>query len=69
MKKSIFLIFAAILCATSAWAADMNSAEIYYDNTASQWSDVQLFVGKNDWNSINPMKKISNTNNFRRKAR
>jgi hypothetical protein len=42
----------------------MNSAEIYYDNTASQWSDVQLFVGKNDWNSINPMKKISNTNNL-----
>ena len=64
MKKSIFLFFAAILCATSAWAADMNSAEIYYDNTASQWPDVQLFVGKSDWNSINPMKKISNTNNL-----
>ncbi len=64
MKKSIFLFFAAILCASSVWAADMNSAEIYYDNTASQWSDVQLFVGKSDWNSINPMKKISNTNNL-----
>ena len=64
MKKSIFLFFAAILCASSVWAADMSSAEIYYDNTASQWSDVQLFVGKSDWNSINPMKKISNTNNL-----
>ena len=64
MKKSIFLFFAAILCATSAWAYDASSAEIYYDNTKSQWSDVQLFIGKSDWNSINPMTKITNTNNL-----
>ena len=64
MKKSIFLFFAAILCSVSAWAADANSAEIYYDNTKSQWPDVQLFIGKSDWNSINPMTKIANTNNL-----
>lgn len=64
MKKSIFLFFAAILCSVSAWAYDASSAEIYYDNTKSQWSDVQLFIGKSDWNSINPMTKITNTNNL-----
>ena len=63
MKKSIFLFFAAILCATSAWAYTISSAKIYYDDSNSQWgSDVVVAFDKSDGGAVFAMTKIANTN-------
>ena len=61
MKKSIFLFFAAILCATSAWAADVaKNTIIYFDNSVSQWNYQFHYFTINDdygWK----MTKVDNT--------
>ena len=63
MKKSIFLFFAALLCATSAWAYTISSAKIYYDDSNSQWgSDGVVAFDKSDGGAVFAMTKIANTN-------
>ena len=48
MKKSIFLFFAAILCATSAWAGPTFSGGYVYFHNKGGWNDSnkQLCIGK-----------------------
>ena len=61
MKKSIFLFFAAILCATSAWAADVaKNTIIYFDNSVSQWNYQFHYFTIND-NYGWKMTKVDNT--------
>ena len=62
MKKSIFLFFAAILCATSAWAADLTANYYIYFEKPSDWSNVSFLIGHNTYSSGYNMTKISNTN-------
>ena len=62
MKKSIFLFFAAILCATSAWAHNLAANQYVYFEKPSDWEAAQLLIGKNDWSEGYTMTKISNTN-------
>lgn len=62
MKKSIFLFFAAILCATSAWAADLTANYYIYFEKPSDWSNVSFLIGHNTYSIGYNMTKISNTN-------
>lgn len=43
------------------WGADASSATFIYDNTASNWSDVQLMIGHGSYSSVYGMTNISNT--------
>ena len=45
-------------------AADASSARIYFDNTKTGWSYVQLVGGHSSWSSGTALSKISNTNNL-----
>ena len=45
-------------------ATDASSANIYYDNTLSAWSDVQLFIGHSSWSAVESMTKLTNSNNL-----
>ena len=64
MKKSIFLIFAAILCATSAWAG-VKGGEIYFDAYTSKWtsnlSTVEYVISHDSYSKWFKMANISNT--------
>ena len=61
MKKSIFLFFAAILCASSVWAADVaKNTVIYFDNSVSQWNYQFHYFTIND-NYGWKMTKVDNT--------
>ena len=66
MKKSIFLFFATLLCATSAWGATFNGGYIYFHNKGN-WSDnsKQLCLGRdqweNDWTETRTMTVVTNT--------
>ena len=62
MKKSIFLFFAAILCATSAWAFNVTANYYVYFEKPSDWSNVSLLLGHGSWSQGYNMSKISNTN-------
>ena len=62
MKKSIFLFFAAILCATSAWAHDLAANQYVYFEKPSDWTQVSLLLGHNTYSIGYNMTKISNTN-------
>ena len=64
MKKSIFLFFAAILCATSAWAYDLAKGAYVYFEKPSDWTAnyVAFMIGHNTWSTAYNMTKISNTN-------
>lgn len=64
MKKSIFLFFAAILCATSAWAYDLAKGAYVYFEKPSDWTAnyVAFMIGHNTWSAAYNMTKISNTN-------
>ena len=53
MKKSIFLFFAAILCATNAFALsdsqswyDGNKPYLYFNNTNAKYNGVSLIQGR-----------------------
>jgi hypothetical protein len=61
MKKSIFLFFAAILCATSAWAG-INGYYIYFEKPSS-WTSAttQFMVGHSGWSAGYKMTAIANT--------
>ena len=76
MKKSIFLFFAAILCATNAFALsdsqswyDGNKPYLYFNNTNAKYNGVSLIQGRQwTWGSGGigssgyGMTKIDNTN-------
>ena len=62
MKKSIFLFFAAILCAMSASAKNVTKPRIYYDNSNTSYSSVAFVVGHNSYSRCYKLTKISNTN-------
>ena len=61
MKKSIFLFFAAILCATSAWAG-ISGYYIYFEKPSS-WTSAttQFMVGHSGWSAGYKMTAIANT--------
>lgn len=64
LLKSIFISLILLVGVTNAWAADASNAIVYYDNTASNWSDVQILIGHNTWSSVYTLSKISGTNNL-----
>ena len=68
MKKSIFLFFAAILCATSAWAGPTFSGGYVYFHNKGGWNDSnkQLCIGKgtsgnSSYTSTYTMAAVKNT--------
>lgn len=64
MKKSIFLFFAAILCAIGAKAFDQSAVDLYFDNSTSQWSECYVYIGHNNnngWVSCYTMSRVSGT--------
>ena len=62
MKKSIFLFFAAILCATSAWGYNLPANYYIYFEKPTSWTQACLLIGKGDYSEGRQMTKISNTN-------
>ena len=69
MKKSIFLFFAAILCATSAWAHTLAKDSRIWFAKPSDWTlaTTQLFIGHGSWSQGYTMSKITNTNLYYKK--
>ena len=62
MKKSIFLFFAAILCAMTANAAYNQSAkDLYFDNSEAKWSSCYVYIGKGDYTSCYPLTRVPGT--------
>ena len=61
MKKSIFLFFAAILCAMTANAYDQAAVDLYFDNSTSQWSECYVSVGHTSWTAFYDMERVSGT--------
>ena len=70
MKKltkflAVFLLM--LLISPNAWAWSIDNAEIYYDNSYTQWEHVQFVVEKSDGSAGFGMQKIANTNLFYKK--
>ena len=61
MKKSIFLIFAAILCTMSAWALNQSNVDLYFDNSTAQWESCNVYIGHGSYTSCYAMKRVSGT--------
>ena len=61
MKKSIFLIFAAILCAMTANAYDQAAKDLYFDNSEAKWSSCYVYIGKGDYTSCYPLTRVPGT--------
>ena len=61
MKKSIFLIFAAILCTMSAWAFNQSNVDLYFDNSTAQWGSCNVYIGHGSYTSCYAMKRVSGT--------
>ena len=66
MGKRIAIVLTLLLTLGigQAWASDANNARIYFDNTNSKWTYVQLVGGHNTWSSGTALTKITNTNNL-----
>ena len=68
MKKSIFLFFAAIMCASSVWGASsplyVNYPYVYLDNSSLNWTGCNVVVGHDGYSRGYLMKKIDGTNLF-----
>ena len=68
MKKSIFLFFATLLCATSAWGATWPLAVdypyVYLDNSSLNWDGCNVVVGHDSYSYGYLMNKIEGTNLF-----
>ena len=63
MKKSIFLFFAAILCATSTWAG-VSGGDVYFDPYSSGWgnvSSIEYVISHDGYSRWYKMSNISNT--------
>ena len=61
MKKSIFLFFAAILCAMTANAYNQEAVDLYFDNSTSQWANCYVSVGHTSWTAFYDMERVSGT--------
>lgn len=61
MKKSIFLFFAAILCAMTAKAYDQAAVDLYFDNSTSKWANCYVSVGHTGWTAFYDMQRVSGT--------
>ena len=62
MKKSIFLFFAAILCAMNSFAHDLSAGQYVYFEKPNDWSQVSLLLGHSTYSVGYNMTKINNTN-------
>lgn len=58
------ILILLLMGVNNAQAADASNAIVYYDNTASNWSDVQILIGHSTWSSVYTLSKISGTNNL-----
>ena len=58
------ILILLLMGVNNAWAVDASNAIVYYDNTASNWSDVQILIGHSTWSSVYTLSKISGTNNL-----
>ena len=61
MKKSIFLLFAAILCAMSANAFNQSNVDLYFDNSTSKWENCYVYIGHDTYTSCFDMTRVSGT--------
>lgn len=61
MKKSIFLFFAAILCAIGAKAFDQPAVDLYFDNSTSRWENCYVYIGHDSHTSCYSMTRVSGT--------
>ena len=61
MKKTIFLFFAAILCAMTANAYDQSAVDLYFDNSEAKWSSCYVYIGHSTWTSCYPLTRVSGT--------
>ena len=61
MKNSIFLFFAAILCAMTANAYDQSAVDLYFDNSEAKWSSCYVYIGHSTWTSCYPLTRVSGT--------
>lgn len=58
------ILILLLMGVNNAQASDASNAIVYYDNTASNWSDVQILIGHSTWSSVYTLSKISGTNNL-----
>ena len=61
MKKSIFLFFAAILCAMTANAYNQSAKDLYFDNSEAKWNSCYVYIGHGTWTSVYPLTRVSGT--------
>ena len=61
MKKSIFLFFAAILCAMTANAYNQSAKDLYFDNSEAKWEKCFVYIGKSDYTSCYDMTRVPGT--------
>ena len=61
MKKSIFLFFAAILCAMTANAYNQSAKDLYFDNSEAKWNSCYVYIGHGTWTSCYPLTRVSGT--------
>ena len=61
MKKSIFLFFAAILCAMTANAYNQSAVDLYFDNSEAKWNSCYVYIGHSTWTSCYPLTRVSGT--------
>ena len=61
MKKSIFLFFAAILCAIGAKAYNQSAVDLYFDNSTAKWTNCYVYIGHSTWTSVYPLTRVSGT--------
>ncbi len=64
LQRYISTLLLAFSTLSAAMAYDANGANVYYDNTASQWASVQLLIGHSTWSSGIGLSKVPNTNNL-----
>ena len=58
------ILILLLMGVSNAWALKATNARIYFDNTNSKWTYVQLVGGHATWSSGTALSKISNTNNL-----
>ena len=61
MKKTIFLFFAAILCAMTANAYNQSAVDLYFDNSEAKWNSCYVYIGHSTWTSVYPLTRVSGT--------
>ena len=61
MKKSIFLFFAAILCAMTANAYNQSAKDLYFDNSEAKWEKCYVYIGHSSWTSCYDMTRVAGT--------